>query len=97
MLQRPPISTRTDTLFPYTTLGRSRIGVRRRAEAAADPGRGGLREERKPMKGELTGGCFCGAVRYVLEEGFRFRPYACHCTDCQSRTGSAFKIGRAHV
>jgi hypothetical protein len=42
------------------------------------------------MKGELTGGCLCGAVRYTLREGFRFRPYACHCTDCQSRTGSAF-------
>jgi len=42
------------------------------------------------VKGELTGGCLCGAVRYVLKEGFRFRPYACHCTDCQSRTGSAF-------
>src|SRR3546814_2351382 len=70
--------------------GAGRIGVRRRAEAAADPVRGGLREERKPMKGELTGGCVCGAVRYVLAEGFRFRPYACHCTDCQSRTGSAF-------
>lgn len=42
------------------------------------------------MKGELTGGCLCGAVRYTLRDGFRFRPYACHCTDCQSRTGSAF-------
>jgi len=42
------------------------------------------------MDGELTGGCLCGAVRYTLREGFRFRPYACHCTDCQSRTGSAF-------
>lgn len=42
------------------------------------------------MKGELTGGCLCGAVRYALRDGFRFRPYACHCTDCQSRTGSAF-------
>lgn len=42
------------------------------------------------MKGELAGGCLCGAVRYTLREGFRFRPYACHCTDCQSRTGSAF-------
>lgn len=42
------------------------------------------------MQGELTGGCLCGAVRYTLSEGFRFRPYACHCTDCQSRTGSAF-------
>src|SRR3546814_10538907 len=27
MILRPPISTRTDTLFPYTTLFRSGIGV----------------------------------------------------------------------
>src|SRR3546814_16987014 len=27
MIQRPPRSTRTDTLFPYTTLFRSRSGV----------------------------------------------------------------------
>ncbi|MBX9796568.1 GFA family protein [Sphingomonas sp.] len=42
------------------------------------------------MKGDLTGGCICGAVRYTLHDGFRFRPYACHCTECQPRTGSAF-------
>jgi hypothetical protein len=42
------------------------------------------------MQGELTGGCLCGAVRYVLRAGLRLNPYACHCTDCQSRTGSAF-------
>ena len=42
------------------------------------------------MDGELTGRCICGSVSYVLRDGFRFRPYACHCTDCQSRTGSAF-------
>jgi hypothetical protein len=42
------------------------------------------------MKGELTGGCLCGAVRYTLHDGFRFKPYACHCTRCQTRTGSAF-------
>ena len=42
------------------------------------------------MKGELTGGCLCGAVRYILHEGFRMNPYACHCTECQTRTGSAF-------
>lgn len=42
------------------------------------------------MQGELTGGCLCGAVRYTLREGFRFKPYACHCTLCQTRTGSAF-------
>src|SRR3546814_5061145 len=27
MIRRPPISTRTDTLFPYTTLFRSRAGT----------------------------------------------------------------------
>src|SRR3546814_3983629 len=27
MIRRPPISTRTDTLFPYTTLFRSRLFV----------------------------------------------------------------------
>ncbi|MBA4040657.1 MAG: aldehyde-activating protein [Sphingobium sp.] len=42
------------------------------------------------MQGELTGGCLCGAVRYTLRTGFRMQPYACHCTLCQSRTGSAF-------
>lgn len=42
------------------------------------------------VKGELTGGCLCGAVRHTLREGLRLNPYACHCTDCQSRTGSAF-------
>ena len=42
------------------------------------------------MRGDLTGGCLCGAVRYTLRDGFRMRPYACHCTDCQSRTGTAF-------
>lgn len=40
--------------------------------------------------GELSGGCVCGTVRYVVTEGSRFLPYACHCTDCQTRTGSAF-------
>ena len=42
------------------------------------------------MKGDLTGGCLCGEVRYTLRQGFRLNPYACHCTDCQSRTGTAF-------
>ena len=44
----------------------------------------------KAVKGELTGGCLCGSVRYVLKEGMRLAPYACHCTDCQKRTGTAF-------
>src|SRR3546814_3012955 len=34
MLPRPPRSTRTDTLFPYTTLFRSHPAVERRREVA---------------------------------------------------------------
>src|SRR3546814_17561737 len=41
MRRRPPRSTRTDTLFPYTTLFRSDVGVH-----AALTGRAGARIER---------------------------------------------------
>src|SRR3546814_18484528 len=46
MIRRPPRSTRTDTLFPYTTLfrsGSSRRRLRRRAERRASAGRAGQR------------------------------------------------------
>src|SRR3546814_2301940 len=36
MIRRPPRSTRTDTLFPYTTLFRSPRTLRDRDQAAAD-------------------------------------------------------------
>src|SRR3546814_19216041 len=50
MIRRPPSSTRTDTLFPYTTLFRSpgspyparAIGQKRRKEKRLDARRGGL-------------------------------------------------------
>src|SRR3546814_1210392 len=35
MLRRPPRSTRTDTLFPYTTLFRSRLARRTGAEGGS--------------------------------------------------------------
>lgn len=39
----------------------------------------------------LEGGCLCGAVRYRIEED---SPpcYACHCTECQTHSGSAFAL-----
>ncbi len=40
----------------------------------------------------LSGGCLCGALRYRAELTMRFGSYACHCTDCQTRSGSAFGI-----
>src|SRR3546814_15083790 len=35
MIRRPPRSTRTDTLFPYTTLFRSAVSRRRRTGSAS--------------------------------------------------------------
>src|SRR3546814_4727139 len=46
MIRRPPRSTRTDTLFPYTTLVRSRPGARplRPCPAAMELAPGGARD-----------------------------------------------------
>jgi hypothetical protein len=44
------------------------------------------------MTETLKGGCNCGLVRYTVKPGFRFKLYACHCTDCQTRSGSAFGL-----
>src|SRR3546814_2988370 len=62
MIRRPPRSTRTDTLFPYTTLFRSREGERcpeqgsrraRRTRPASAGCRGGLLNDR--LRVELFG------------------------------------------
>src|SRR3546814_20430652 len=37
MIRRPPRSTRTDTLFPYTTLFRSEVGRQGGAQSPAGP------------------------------------------------------------
>jgi hypothetical protein len=39
-----------------------------------------------------AGGCQCGAIRYEISEAPRL-VYACHCTDCQRLTSSAFSMG----
>ena len=38
----------------------------------------------------VGGGCRCGAVRYMLALDALPPTYACHCTDCQTWSGSAF-------
>ena len=40
----------------------------------------------------LKGSCQCQSVQYRLN-GEPMMLYACHCTDCQKRTGSAFSMG----
>jgi hypothetical protein len=37
------------------------------------------------------GGCVCGAIRYRLTAA-PLLVYACHCHDCQTRSGSAFGL-----
>ena len=39
----------------------------------------------------LVGGCPCGAIRYEIT-AMPLSLYACHCTDCQRRSGSAFAL-----
>lgn len=41
------------------------------------------------MPRPLTGGCQCGACRYEVREP-PLTIYACHCTECQRQSGSAF-------
>jgi hypothetical protein len=43
------------------------------------------------MKPPYTGQCMCGVARYRLNEE-PLTVYACHCTDCQKRSGGAFGI-----
>lgn len=40
----------------------------------------------------LKGGCRCGTVRYELVADDFPLTYACHCTDCQTWSGSAFAL-----
>src|SRR3546814_11644630 len=57
MIRRPPRSTRTDTLFPYTTLFRSRRGDRRRDEGNARAGADADTDRDGDLAhGEATGG-----------------------------------------
>src|SRR3546814_2772332 len=61
MIRRPPRSTRTDTLFPYTTLFRSRA-LQARARARQPPGDGRADDEqqqgrqRRQLDGQPDGG-----------------------------------------
>jgi hypothetical protein len=38
----------------------------------------------------LRGQCLCGAVRYEVDDAFRYA-FNCHCSQCRRATGAAFK------
>src|SRR3546814_11617561 len=56
MIRRPPRSTRTDTLFPYTTLFRSSLP----SQIASAEGRRAEREARSPAPGRGPAGSAAG-------------------------------------
>src|SRR3546814_21065219 len=67
MVLRPPRSTRTDTLFPYTTLFRSQVGSG--AGPVRDPSRDGPRADLAAPPGGIPiaggaepAGAFAGAI-----------------------------------
>src|SRR3546814_14649708 len=62
MIRRPPRSTRTDTLFPYTTLFRSNESWTNRAVAMEYVGRSGT-DSCSPVGGGGFTGCFSKLMR----------------------------------
>jgi hypothetical protein len=40
----------------------------------------------------MDGGCGCGQVRYTIKAPQMPVVYACHCTDCQTQSGSSFAL-----
>lgn len=44
------------------------------------------------MRFPQSGGCQCGAIRYQIVAA-PLIVYACHCTECQRQSGSAFAMG----
>src|SRR3546814_19958995 len=82
MIRRPPRSTRTDTLFPYTTLFRSAApycaSVRRRPVRPRHPALH-VRRCTRGSRGETVPGLF----QYVLDQ-----PCSCICLEMVKRTFS---------
>src|SRR3546814_11626383 len=83
MIRRPPRSTRTDTLFPYTTLFRSDEALGARAS-----GRARLNSCLRPMCGDQG---VCTAMTYamiLLEHGNEF-----HCLSSITLSRNHFPLG----
>src|SRR3546814_3856463 len=72
MIRRPPRSTRTDTLFPYTTLFRSQVGPR--------PGMGIAAAEPHPVAADAK---FMRKLEHLLFVGFGGRSEE-HTSELQS-------------
>src|SRR3546814_16956059 len=87
MIRRPPCSTRSDTLFPYTPLFRS---LARGAEIGVDPplGKGAVQRERGIFLAER-------AVGADGEQSFAAAPAPGADRDARRRRAPVDQIGRA--
>src|SRR3546814_14492887 len=89
MIRRPPRSTRTDTLFPYTTLFRSRP----RAPPRDDPGE----PRREYVRDRHRGAARRGLCRRLGRDRFRARAWRREAQRHRLWRAAAPEIGRAHV
>src|SRR3546814_8805181 len=82
MIRRPPGSTRTDTLFPYTTLFRSQVKIhlrqRDRLFERADVGGERLRDHRRLLENLLLHEVAVIALLDRRRSDARRRNFACH-------------------
>src|SRR3546814_20225295 len=98
MIRRPPISTRTDTLFPYTTLFRSRpagVALHRR-KGAPEPGEEGMPVQ--TMEDLFLHGL--KDIYYAEKEIVKALPKMAKAVDSQELKDAFethLEIGRAHV
>src|SRR3546814_16517699 len=67
MIRRPPRSTRTDTLFPYTTLFRSNIITKRQFKGLTGRVEGGISERGDASQYRLS---LTGGVGDIAEQGY---------------------------
>src|SRR3546814_6125591 len=105
MVRRPPRSTRTDTLFPYTTLFRSRAGVPAMGVRIGAQLRHAERQRRAGKGMAVAAGAdeeigLADGKRAALAHGARAA--GGDCTAEREQAGGAKKlaaaeIGRAHV
>src|SRR3546814_12370466 len=92
MIRRPPRSTRTDTLFPYTTLFRSHHYPASGCEKTSTGREGGVAEE-EAKKRRMT----YAEVADRIEEEFGERPTYTMLRFAVSSPSTKKEIGRAHV
>src|SRR3546814_11930886 len=100
MIRRPPRSTRTDTLFPYTTLFRSTAATAEDAAAQTMPANDWLRALRRYMVGVALANLvweFAHMPLYTLWETGSPSEIAFAALHCTGGDILIAQIGRAHV